>query len=283
MPMGLNIVVLVQKNPIGIIFDSFSSLNLYQMNACTNDFDSTLDLIFTYNKDLTVNLSYQNLVTIDRYHPSLKLDLNLNYNNVHICSPPYLDFKRTDYGTFNKYLNNIDWSIMYNFNEIDATIEHFYNIIQKGIHLFVKKKIPINNYFPSWFSNKLRNLIFFKKKQHKLYKSTNNPLYYETFSKLRSRCKLLSKQCYTNYLNNIQSNFINNPKHFWKYIKDKKQYNVLPNNMHLNGHYSDDIKTITNNFKSSFASTYSSHTQTNLVSPFIPITNVTTLLVVVVY
>lgn len=40
--------------------------------------------------------------------------------------------------------------------------------------------------------------------------------------------------------------------------------------MHLNGNYSHDIKTITNNFKSSVASTYSSYTQTNLVTPLYP-------------
>lgn len=40
--------------------------------------------------------------------------------------------------------------------------------------------------------------------------------------------------------------------------------------MHLNGNYSHDIKTITNNFKSSVASTYLSYTQTNLVTPLYP-------------
>lgn len=67
------------------------------MNACKNDFDFTLDLIFTNNKDFIANLSNQNLVPIDRYHPALQLDLNLNYHNVHICPPPYPDFKRTAY------------------------------------------------------------------------------------------------------------------------------------------------------------------------------------------
>jgi hypothetical protein len=249
-----------------IIFNSFSSLNLYQMNACVNDFGSTLDLIFTDVKNLTVSLSNQHLVKLDRYHPALQLDLEINYNNAHTCLPPYLDFKHTDYVEFNNYLYNIDWTFMYNLKNVNIALNYFYNIINEGIHLFVLKKQPGKYYFPCWFSNKLRNLIIKKNKIHKMYKLTNDHSYYETFSKIRYSCKFLSKQCYTNYLNNIQSNFINNPKDFWKFVKNKKQYNSLPNNMHLNGHYSDDLEIITDNFKSSFATAYSSSTPVNLLT-----------------
>lgn len=57
-----------------------------------------------------------------------------------ICYPPYLDIKRTDYGSFIKHQNNIDWTIMYNSNEVDVATNNFYNIVHEGIHLFVPKK-----------------------------------------------------------------------------------------------------------------------------------------------
>ena len=76
------------------------------MKTCINDFGSTLDLIFTDDKNLIVSSSDQHSVSPDRYHPALQLDIEINYNNTHICPPPYFDFKHTDFTGLKKYLHN---------------------------------------------------------------------------------------------------------------------------------------------------------------------------------
>lgn len=82
---------------------------------------------------------------------------------------------------------------------------------------------PFNKKQFKWYSEKLKNMIFEKKRLHKLFKSTNDRSYYIDFSKLRALCKIESKLSYNSYINTIQSNLSHNPKSFWNYIKKIKE------------------------------------------------------------
>jgi len=110
----------VRSQKDNIIFDSFSSLDLYQVNAYANVFNSTPDFIFTNNNDLTAEFSNLTLVSVDCYQPSLQLILDFNSHNDHECFESFLDFKNTYYTIINNYLNNIDWSIMYHLNDVNT-------------------------------------------------------------------------------------------------------------------------------------------------------------------
>lgn len=120
------------------------------MNSFSNEHGSTLDLVFTNNKELNVNIfnSYHSLVPIDRYHPALHINLDLNIHNTHNCSSLYFDYKNGNYNAFNEYINNTDWSIVYASNEVNTSLNHFYNIIKQGIQLFIPTKTPVNSSYP---------------------------------------------------------------------------------------------------------------------------------------
>lgn len=82
---------------------------------------------------------------------------------------------------------------------------------------------------------------------------------YTEFSVLRNKCKLISKSCYTDYLKYIQQSLIHNPKYFWKFVKDRKQRNDLPNTMHLNNYKANNSSDIAELFKTYFSSVYTSN------------------------
>src|SRR5699024_9428866 len=45
---------------------------------------------------------------------------------------------------------------------------------------------------------------------------------YLYFKYLRTRCKELSCQLYNAYLSEVNNNILNNPKFFWKFIRDRR-------------------------------------------------------------
>lgn len=65
-----------------IIFEHFSSLNLYQINMIKNEFGNSLDLIFVTKNTTHVNKSEDNLIPLDKYHPVLNIYSDISINGV---------------------------------------------------------------------------------------------------------------------------------------------------------------------------------------------------------
>jgi len=57
-------------NVTNIIFECFSSLNLYQMNSTLNEYGLRLDLVFSSSNLIKISSTYNSLVPLDRYLPS---------------------------------------------------------------------------------------------------------------------------------------------------------------------------------------------------------------------
>lgn len=176
------------------------------------------------------------LVPIDLVHPPLQI-IGLNVNTV--CKikslPPVFDFVSTNYEDMNIYFNTIDWGSLLSDNlEFSSVISNFYSTIYKGISIFSPKFSNRNHKYPQSYSRELKSLIFNKKRLHKEFKMTNDRNTYNEFSRLRSLCKVKSKKCRLHYLHRIQSDLTRNPKHFWRYMKNLKTNNDIPNMMFFN-------------------------------------------------
>ena len=61
-----------------------------------------------------------------------------------------------------------------------------------------------------------------------------NPLDYREFSLLRSKYKLMSKNCYKKFIERTESQLCANPKVFWKFLKRNKSSNDIPKTVLFN-------------------------------------------------
>lgn len=238
------------------IIDSFSYLNLNQFNNVPNHLNRNLDLVFS-NFPVSVMHSPDVLVIEDRHHPALDIEFNLALNNESLASNfNYHNFDNGNYIGFNNFLASYSWDNILNTSDVNRAVNIFYSVIYEGIEMF----IPISHYkdpsFPKWFSDELKACVLQKKAAHLLFKKSNSSQDYYTFSRLRAKCKQLSKTCYNVYLNSIKSKLYNNPKSFWDFIKSKTKSDEIPSTVHYNNITANDGPTIANTFANHFSSVY---------------------------
>jgi hypothetical protein len=180
-----------------IIFNSFSFLNLYQLNNTENSKGSILDLVFTNISNLVVYNELNSLVKIDSYHPSISMthyysDNTINYKNNDKTHFAY-NFKHAEFRVISLALGRVDWNILIGSVNIDLAIFNFYETLYCIIDKFVPKYYTCKNKFPPWFNHQLIALIKKKNAMHKAFKLSNDYQTYNNFSELRTKCKLLSK------------------------------------------------------------------------------------------
>jgi hypothetical protein len=88
------------------------------------------------------------------------------------------------------------------------------------------------------------------------FKQTPTQINYNSFSKLRAKCKTRSKFDYNNYILKTQNLLINNPKLFWKSINEKKTCSSIPKTMSYNNCQLSGGKDIVGGFARYFSSVY---------------------------
>ncbi|RYA72249.1 hypothetical protein DD592_26325, partial [Enterobacter cloacae complex sp. 2DZ2F20B] len=107
-----------------------------------------------------------------------------------------------------------------------------------------------------------------KKSAHYHYKKSGKLEDYLHFKNLRSRCKELSRQLYSAYVSKVNLSISNNPKFFWKFIRDKRNNDMIPNDMCLNQEIAKGGKQIADLFAKYFSSVYVKDDSRNFLCDF---------------
>lgn len=182
-----------------VLTETIDYEQLNQHNLISNYKNNILDLVLSNNCNLTVTKCPVSLVPIDLAHPVLQIDgpsyvpsLNINPKSIkHI-------FSRANYLSMNSYFNTINWdSLLDDSLDFPAMNTNFYSTISYAIDLFTPKFYNHKSSYPPWYSKKLKTLIFDKKRLHKEYKTTKDPIIYNQFSRTRALCKKESKYNYS--------------------------------------------------------------------------------------
>lgn len=246
-----------EKNKI--LAETVAFMQWFQHNSIVNYKNNILDLVFSNDSSVVVTKCPFPLVPIDIAHPPLQINgLNVSMSCKLKTSSPVFNFNRANYEAMNKYFNNIDWeSLLSDSLDFSLVISNFYSIINEAINIYTPKFFNCNYKYPQWFSSELKSLIFNKKRLHKEFKSTNDCNKYNEFSRLRSLCKIESKKCRLRYLQKVQNDLRQNPKYFWRYIKNLKSDNDIPKTMLFNDKSSMGGPEVANLFKDCFCSVYS--------------------------
>lgn len=223
--------------------------NLFQVNHLYNSANNLLDLVFSDDQLINLNIPDVPLVTLDKHHPAIRFNVNLNISsdNMHFDYLSY-DFKQADYTAINEYLFSFMSNRYYMCLELDSSLEIFYKMVYTALEYYVPKRRCKNPRFPIWFSAQLKQLIVKKKMAHRLFKTSGLFADYVKFSQLRASCKRLSVFDYNAYLDRTQNNIKSDPKSFWRYINNKRGYNNLPDTMTLENIGSNDPNSIADLF-----------------------------------
>lgn len=241
------------------IIDCFAFLNLFQINNIKNAFGSLLDLVFSNDSDITVNLSDSSLLPCDKYHPAIIFNLSLNQAEVPYIESSeyeYYNFKLADYIGLNICLSNIDWNLILNDLNVNEALNTFYYFIFRAIELYVPKLKAKTKKFPEWYSQELKSTIVNKKISHKNWKLSKSLVDYQQFAFYRAQCKEIYNICHKNHIDMIQSNISNDCKEFWRFVHSKKKNSDLPSSMSYDDCITENPHQIADLFSDHFGSVY---------------------------
>ena len=166
------------------------------------------------------------------------------------------NFKKADWKSLNIDLSRVDWHFILNNSEPDIGWDIFKNKFASLCDKHIPKIRIKESFQPPWFDSDVFRLN--KKKEHfrKLFKETENTLYYKKYSSLRKELKSLIK---TKMRSNFDDDFCPNTitKKFWSSIKSISKSTRIPDKMHLNDCIRSDPEQIANLFNKHFCDQFS--------------------------
>ena len=244
---------------INVLSDLCAYQNLFQCNQITNVNNVILDLVLSHSSYNVIVA--EPLVRIDLNHPPISFQIKYHSRKLVEPSPQardfYFNYKDADFVSLNDYLCSVPWDNILLGLDVDSMLNVFYNELYNALHLFVPLKRVSARKFPRWFSCELKQLVVQKKLAHKSFRTSGHPSDYERFSTLRSSCSKLSKKCFQEYVQGVESGMGQNMKSFWNFINEKRRTNELPSRVFLGNQTVDMSNDAADLFAKHFSSVYS--------------------------
>lgn len=260
------------------LYNNVAGFCFYQINGIKNVFGKLLDLVFVNEpKVCSINRSEPLTLPEDLYHPTIEISCNIpnvlpDTNSTRKAKQ--FCFKRANYNDLNNLLNNTNWLQLLNIqngepHNIDDMVDRFYITLFEYLNECVPKFTPCHKTGPPWSTRQLTALKNQKNKYFKKFKKFQLDYYYVKYSALRAEYNRLNMQLYNNHLNNIRTNFLQDPKSFFKFVNSRRKSSNLPKLMkHLDSESSEDT-IISDMFADFFSSTYSdAHYDVNSEYPY---------------
>jgi len=109
------------------------------------------------------------------------------------------------------------------YENIDAMWEAFKTAIQKTIEKRIPTKIAQNRHTHPWINTNIRRKINKKNKAHKKARKTKKKRDKDRYKRLQQEVQRDVRQANRKYMEDISTNYKDNSKKFWSYIKSKGQ------------------------------------------------------------
>ena len=167
-----------------------------------------------------------------------------------------LNYYKMDYDKLIPLLKNCEWFDKISDNNVNSTLDNFYETIFHFLNQCCpkKKKSSNNN---KWSDKDIKIAFSSKMFLHKQYKRTKSNIDYELFKTARKNFKSLILTKKQSYIQNIENNIkTGNIRPFWTYYKANFKQNALPSFITLNESTSLNIKESCNLFANHFSSVY---------------------------
>lgn len=254
--------------------DMIDMCNLFQFNKIRNTNNKILDFVLSNTEfdGMQVDRTNDSLISKeDVHHPTLLIKLKTKITYLKTKFHKKLNYRKAQYDAINEELGKINWDFI-NELPLNDSVNKFYALLFDIIHKFTPK-YNAKKKNPFWFTPEISRLLRKKEYFRLKWKSTDDPIYYIEFSKLRQISKQKIQQSFDNHLNHIQMNIPKNVKMFWAYTKSKRKSNSYPNTLTYDNKSSTDPVEICNMFSDFFKSTYSTDNPTLSTQPTNSISN----------
>jgi hypothetical protein len=154
-------------------------------------------------------------------------------------------------------MSGVDWSVLTTASHIDESVEFFYSKINECIGKFITQFSFEPSNYPRWFSSELKQLTLDKKLAHIKYKETGYAQDYRSFSELRAKCTELSRKCYRDFMDRVESDIPRNTGSLWRFIRSIGEDRApVPSQVFYNGRCADSLPLSVNLFAEFFGSVY---------------------------
>jgi hypothetical protein len=128
-------------------------------------------------------------------------------------------------------------------------VETAWTLFKNALNTLTKQYIPTitikNKYSASWIDAEVIRMSHKKKCAYQKWKRTKRQEDKDKFKKLRNNIKNLVNTKYKQYIENITTSLVNNPKRFWTLLKDRTKSKTNPSMLvHDNIEETDPKKTM---------------------------------------
>lgn len=242
-------------------FNNFLAItNLKQINNILNCDKMMLDLILT-SLSCSVSHAIETLVSIDKYHPPLAIEVNCNSRKRQSCTNAKYDickfnFNKIHTEQFKIEICSVNWNCLEILDDVDQMCERFYDVL----YSILSKTCPIrslNKYRYSYIvTSKIIKYIKLKNWHREKYKTTKLRFRLRQFASLRTLVKGDIDREYKRYIKNIETNIKINPKLIWGNVKSKKNTRNVIQRIVNGNTLLEDAGDIANAFAESFTSVF---------------------------
>ena len=239
-------------------------LNLININCVNNGFNAQLDLLLT-NVNCGVVINDFAFVAEDRYHPTLSFDLYLKAFESERVDDDECEnwmngwfYKNVDFNRLNEVLSHMDWTQLYESEDVDSALEVFYNVLYSAFDECFPRRRPFVNIsrYPKWFSGETIFLLRKKSLIHKIWKRSRNNNVYEEYRAIRARAKHSIDNSYKSYISECEASILHDPSKFWNFVNSKRSSRSSLSTMQHGDFVFESAESIANGFSQYFQSVF---------------------------
>ncbi|CAH0549695.1 unnamed protein product [Brassicogethes aeneus] len=246
------------------IFNNFLQFtDLKQYNTVLNFNGGMLDLCIS-DKNCAVSRETVQMVSEDKYHPSISIILNVssrNYSNFPSSNrKKSYNFKKANFPELYEAILREDWNFLNAYIDPNMACDAFYSKLYSLFDLYVPPRKASNNNYPLWFNKDIIKNIKLKSNYHKKHREQNSEYYLNLFKRTRRILKTQIASAYRKYINNIEENLTNDPKKFWSFVNEKRGQTRIPANVFCGNMKYETPQDVVNGFAHYFNSVYTNTT-----------------------
>lgn len=253
-----------------LLKDFMSFFDSSQFNNIFNSYNRLLDLVIA-NFPCTVERGAIPLVPEDAYHPTLAIKFDppsLSYQNINFPTNSQnksYNFRKANFPLLYQLISETDWGFLAAFTDVNEAVSamyvKLYGLLDRAVPPFRPQKHKYS--YPCWYTGDIIRQLKEKSRLHNKWKISKSATDFNNFKALRTSIKIKIDTAYRDFVTESEVSIVNDPKKFWKFVRQKQNKSRIPGEMSFGDATFDTPDGIVNAFASYFKSVYVDPSPTN--------------------
>ncbi|XP_031639715.1 uncharacterized protein LOC116351714, partial [Contarinia nasturtii] len=211
----------------------------HQLSNIVNPAGNVLDLVFTNNfYEMSLIESTRPLVKSDIWHKAIEVEVTIDGNEPTTpqASEIYA-YNSADFDAMNEFFVTNDVLLGINrIDDLENAFQLFGNVLHEAIGQFIPKITVQKSTDPPWYTKHLKHMKNVRRKTYKRARETGN---FDEYNTITDSFLQLQSQLFQSYISRIQSQIRLNPKHFWRFVNDRRKRSDIPATVEYNNETAD--------------------------------------------